>query len=480
MAPAPARKRIFSVTALDLARIQFGTTTIFHFFFVPVSIGLAFYVAVCQTLHYRTGKEVYARHVQFFGKLFLISFAVGVVTGIIQEFQFGMNWSEYSRFVGDIFGAPLAMEGLAAFFLESTFIGLWIFGKGRLSPRVHLMTIWLVSFGTGLSAWFIIAANSFMQHPVGYEMVDGKPKLNDIAAVLFSNTTLWAYAHVLFAALMTASLIALAVCAWQLRNGGDREMFSSAAKIALPMVCVGLLGSLVIGDGLMRDLVRNQPMKVAAAEALFDTEQPAAFSVFATGDFTANPGATNRNLKIPHVLSLLATHTWDGKVEGVNQINARYRAQYGPGEYAPVVAVIYWSFRVMVYSWGALLAFAAIGLLLWRKGKLETSRWWLKIAIFAGFAPFVINTAGWVMTEMGRQPWIVQGLLKTSDAVSPRVSTGQVLTSLIGFLVLFSVIGGIALWLFLREARHDVTPPPDDGSGSAPDAAPDETLSLAY
>ena len=286
------------MTALDLARIQFGATTIFHFFFVPVSIGLAFYIAICQTRYHRTGKEFYERQVTFFGKLFLISFAVGVVTGLIQEFQFGMNWSQYSRFVGDIFGAPLAMEGLAAFFLESTFIGLWIFGKGRISPRLHLATIWLVSFGSALSAWFIIAANSWMQHPVGYEMEDGKPTLTNIGSVLFSSTTIWALTHVLFAAMITGALVALAVCAWQLRNGGDKGMFGSGLKLALTLLCIGLVGAFIVGDGLMRELVERQPMKVAAAEALFDTEAPADFSVFATGDFSVNPGATNREIKI--------------------------------------------------------------------------------------------------------------------------------------------------------------------------------------
>ena len=356
------------MTALDLARMQFGITTIFHFFFVPVSIGLAFYVAVCQTRHYRTGKAIWARQVNFFGKLFLISFAVGVVTGIIQEFQFGMNWSDYSRFVGDIFGAPLAMEGLAAFFLESTFIGLWIFGKGRLSPRVHLVTIWLVSIGSALSAWFIIAANSWMQNPVGYK--PGKtPELTDIGAVLFSSTTLWAFSHVLSAALITGALVALAVCAWQLRNGGDGAQFGSGLRLSLTLLCVGLVAAFFFGDALMRDLVTRQPMKVAAAEALFETEGPAALSLFATGDFSANPGKTNREIKIPHLLSLLATLSWDGTVQGVNNVNAQYRKEFGPGEYAPVVAVIYWSFRVMVYTYGALVMFALIGLWLWRKAE---------------------------------------------------------------------------------------------------------------
>ena len=464
------------MTALDLARMQFGITTIFHFFFVPVSIGLAFYVAVCQTRHYRTGKAIWARQVNFFGKLFLISFAVGVVTGIIQEFQFGMNWSDYSRFVGDIFGAPLAMEGLAAFFLESTFIGLWIFGKGRLSPRVHLVTIWLVSIGSALSAWFIIAANSWMQNPVGYK--PGKtPELTDIGAVLFSSTTLWAFSHVLSAALITGALVALAVCAWQLRNGGDGAQFGSGLRLSLTLLCVGLVAAFFFGDALMRDLVTRQPMKVAAAEALFETEGPAALSLFATGDFSANPGKTNREIKIPHLLSLLATLSWDGTVQGVNNVNAQYRKEFGPGEYAPVVAVIYWSFRVMVYTYGALVMFALIGLWLWRKKKLETSRRWLKLGIWAGVTPFLINTAGWVMTEMGRQPWIVQGLLKTEDGVSPRVTSGQVALSLGGYLILFSLLGSIALFFFLREAKH-LEPSDDDGEAAA--TKEERELSLAY
>jgi cytochrome bd ubiquinol oxidase subunit I len=462
------------MTALDLARIQFGATTIFHFFFVPVTIGLAFYIAICQTLHHRTGKEIYNRQVTLFGKLFLVSFAVGVVTGIIQEFQFGMNWSQYSRYVGDIFGAPLAMEGLAAFFLESTFIGLWIFGRGRLSPRLHLATIWLVSFGTALSAWFIIAANSWMQNPVGYKMSGDKPELTNIASVLFSSTTIWAYTHVLFAALVTGSLVALAVCAWHLRRGSEAAVFAPALKLALTLLCVGLVGAFFVGDSLMRDLVERQPMKVAAAEALFETEQPAALSVFATGDFSVNPGKTNRDIKIPHLLSLLATHSWDGAVEGINPLNAQYQKQYGPGQYVPVVAVIYWSFRVMVYLFGALVLYALIGLWQWRKGRLETSRRWLWWGVVAGLTPFLINTAGWVMTEMGRQPWIVQGLLKTDDAVSPRVSTGQVALTLGGYVILFTVLGGVALWVFLREARH-VPQPPAEG-----EEAEESELVLAY
>ncbi|HVP03840.1 MAG TPA: cytochrome ubiquinol oxidase subunit I [Solirubrobacteraceae bacterium] len=463
------------MTALDLARLQFATTTIFHFLFVPLSIGLAFYVAVNQTLHYRTGKEVYARQVHFWGRLMLLSFAVGVVTGIIQEFQFGMNWSEYSRFVGDIFGAPLAMEALIAFFMESTFLGFWIFAKGRVSPKTHLVSIWLVSIGSALSAFFIIAANSWMQHPVGYKMVGGKPHLTSIWAVITNNTAIAAYIHVLAAAALTASLVTIGVAGYHLRREHQVDAFTTAIKVALPILCIGVVVSFLAGDQLARLLIKQQPMKMAAAEALFNTEKPASMSLLATGDFTANPGHTNRDLKIPHVLSLLATRSWDGQVLGVNQLQKQYEAKYGPGRYYPYVAVVYWSYRIMVYLFLAMAIFALVGFILWRRGKLAVSRRFQRIAIWMAVTPFLVNTAGWVMTEVGRQPWIVQGLMLTRNANSPLVTTAQVAGTLIGFTLIFTAIGGVALWLFLREARkgiHEEAPAP--GGPGAPD------LSLAY
>jgi cytochrome d ubiquinol oxidase subunit I len=456
------------MTAVDLARWQFAITTIFHFFFVPVSIGLALYVAICQTLYYRTGKKVYDRATVFWGRLLLISFAVGVVTGIIQEFQFGMNWSLYSRYVGDVFGAPLAMEGLAAFFLESTFLGLWIFGRGRLSPKVHLATIWCVAAGSMLSAYFIIAANAWMQHPVGYTIVDGKAHLVDIWKVLFSDLSVWAFLHAVFASILTGALVALAVAAWHLRRRNEVELFTRAAKLSLVLATVAAVGALYTGDEMGRILIREQPMKMAAAEALFQTEGPAAFSLLATGAWTHDPQHTNRDLKIPHLLSLLATRSWNGSVPGVNPLNAQYRQRYGPGEYAPFIAVVYWSFRSMIYLWGLVFGLAAVGFLLWRRGTLAESHRWLWAAVAAGVLPFVMNTGGWLMTESGRQPWIVQGLLKTSNANSPNVSSAQVWTTLVGFVAIFSLLGGVALWLFLREASHV---PEEAAIADVPDAA---------
>jgi cytochrome d ubiquinol oxidase subunit I len=461
------------MTALDLARWQFAITTIFHFFFVPVSIGLALYVAICQTIYYRTGKKQYDRATIFWGRLLLISFAVGVVTGIIQEFQFGMNWSLYSSYVGDVFGAPLAMEGLAAFFLESTFLGLWIFGRGRLSPKVHLAAIWCVAGGSMLSAYFIIAANAWMQHPVGDEIVNGKAHLVDIWKVLFSDLAVWAFLHAVFASILTGALVALAVSAWHLRRRDEVELFTGTTKLALVLAMLAAIGALYTGDEVGRILIREQPMKMAAAEALFQTESPAAFSVLATGAFTHNPEHTNRDLKIPHLLSLLATRSWDGAVPGVNPLNAQYRQRYGPGDYAPFIAVVYWSFRSMIYLWGLVFGLAGIGFWLWRRGTLATSRRWLWACVAAGVLPFVMNTGGWVMTESGRQPWIVQGLLKTSQSNSPNVSAAQVWTTLVGFVAIFSLLGGVALWLFLREARHV---PDEHEVAQAPDAA----ATLAY
>ena len=463
------------MSALELARTQFGTTTLFHFIFVPLSIGTAFFVAVCQTMHYRTGKEIYGRQVTFWGKIMLVSFAVGVVTGIIQEFQFGMNWSTYSRFVGDVFGAPLAMEGLAAFFVESTFVGLWIFGKGRLSPRVHLATIWAVALATMLSAYFIIAANSWMQHPVGSRVdAAGQARLTSIWDVLFQSTAVWSFIHVIAAAWITGTVVVIAVAASHLLRGHEIGVFTAAVRIALPILVVGVLLAFVAGDRLGGILIEQQPMKMAAAEALLDTEQPAAFSLFATGPLTCTPETKNRELKIPHVLSLLATHSWSGGVTGVHQAQQAAIARYGPGNYTPCVPVIYWSFRVMVYGFGALLGLAALlGWLLVRRRLADSPRL-LKVVAWVWPLPFLINSGGWVMTEMGRQPWIVQGLLKTNGAQSPSVSTLEVWISLLGYTAVYAVLGGIAFWVIRRETREGLE---HEGAPAEPG---DADLSLAY
>ncbi len=461
------------VTALELARWQFGITTLYHFIFVPVTIGLAICVAVMQTRWHRTGDERWLRSTRFWGKLMLISFALGVATGIVQEFQFGMNWSNYSRFVGDIFGAPLAMEGLAAFFVESTFLGLWIFGWGRLSKRAHLACAWLVAGSTALSAYFILAANSWMQHPVGYEMSEGKAKLTNIASVLFNNTAIYAFLHTILAALLTAGMILIAVSAWHLRRGNETEVFGGAMRLGLPMVVVAAIVTVFVGhfNGIL--MTHQQPMKMAAADAVFETKDGAGLSLFATGDFEQNPEGLSRNIEIPNLLSWISTGYPNGKIEGINNIDAEYRRRYGPGEYAPIVAVTYWTWRAMIGCAMAMFLFAAFGWWLARKGKLASSKRFLKWAVPAAALPFIASATGWVFTEMGRQPWVVFGLLKTDVANSPSVSSAEVWITLIGFTAIYGVLAAIAGWVFVRTVRKG---PVEAGKAEEPG----QELALAY
>ncbi len=462
------------MTSLELARWQFGITTIYHFLFVPLTIGLAIAVAYFQTRWYKTGDERWLRATRFWGKLMLVSFAMGVVTGIVQEFQFGMNWSDYSRFVGDIFGAPLAMEGLAAFFVESTFLGLWIFGWGRLPKKVHLATIWLVAGSTALSAYFILAANSWMQHPVGYEMVDGKAELTSIWAVLTNNTALYAFAHTIFAALITSGMVIIAVSAWHLRKGNEPEVHKRTIAYALPVVTIASILTMAVGhfNGML--MSDQQPMKMAAADAVFETGDSVGMSLFATGDLEGNPEGLNRNIEVPGMLSLLATGSFNGEVEGINSLNERYQEEFGPGEYAPIVAVAYWSWRVMIGAGTLMLLIAALGWYLHRKGKLESSKRFLQVAVLAAALPFIANTFGWIFTEMGRQPWVVFGMLKTSDANSPAVSSAEVWITLVGFTLLYGVLAVFAGRIFLKIARKGTPDAPEPDDGGKPD------LVLAY
>jgi len=445
------------MTSIDLARVQFAFTSINHFFFVPITIGLAFLTALLQTAWYRSGRADYLRLTRFFGALLVINVAIGVVTGIVQEFEFGMNWGAYSRLVGNVFGAPLAMEGLAAFFLESVFLGLWLFGWDKLPRRVHLLTIWAVSFGSALSAAFIMAANSWMQHPVGYVMVNGKPQLNDIWALLTNPVFVWGYAKVLFVSLVTGAMIMLAVSAWHLRHRGEPEVFTRSARIALIVLVPAMLFTLLVGDELGVIEGKYQPMKIAAAEAQWTTCQPCSFSLFQIGGGN-NDQTPTQIIEIPHLLSLLATNHWNGQVVGMNELQAQYSKQYGPGNYVPNVFIQYWSMRVMAYLGALVLLISLWGLWLIRRKKLETSRIFLWVAIWSTVLPFAMNTAGWLLTESGRQPWIVQGIMLTKNGISPTVSVTWLWISLIAFILLYGTLGTVNLILMLRYSRRSLEP----------------------
>ena len=444
---------------VDLARIQFAFTSINHFFFVPVTMGLAFLTALLQTAWYRSRREEYLRLTRFFGTLLVINVAIGVVTGIVQEFEFGMNWGQYSRLVGNIFGAPLAMEGLAAFFLESTFLGLWVFGWNRLSRCVHLATIWLVALGSMLSALFILAANSWMQHPVGYTMVNGKPVLNNLWAVFTNPVFLWGYAKVVFVALTTGAMIMLAVSAWQLRHRGDRDVFIRSARMSLVVLLPAILFTMLVGDELGVIEGKYQPMKIAAAEAQWTTCQPCSFSLFQIGGGNQDQTPT-QILEIPHLLSLLATNHWNGQVVGLNPLQAQYTKQYGPGNYVPNVFIQYWSMRTMAYLGVLVLLISLWGLWLNHRKSLATSRVFLKVAVWSAVLPFLMNTAGWLLTESGRQPWIVQGIMLTKNGISPTVSVTWLWISLVFFILLYGTLGTVDFLLMLRYSRKQLPSPP--------------------
>ena len=452
--------------ALELSRWQFATTTLYHFIFVPLTLGLAPLLAVMQTRWYRTRDERWLRLTHFFGTLFLINFAIGAATGLVQEFQFGMNWSAFSSYVGDVFGSPLALEGLGAFMLESTFIGLWVFGRDRLAPRVHLATIYLVWIGTWLSAYFIIAANSWMQHPVGYHIdkQNGRAEADDIVHILFQEFAVVAWGHAILAGMMTGSFLVLGVAAWHLRRSRNTELFGMAARLAIVVALPASIANLVWGSEFGVFVTNNQPMKIASTEALWTTEQPASFSLFQIGGWSSEDPTPTYSIEIPGLLSFLATNSFHGKVVGIDELQKQDEQQYGPGNYVPNVKLVYWCMRVMAYL-ATLLAMVALwGAWLLHRKRLESAKWFQRAALLCIAFPFLCNFAGWILTEAGRQPWVVYGLLKTSDAVSPTSSTLMVGGSLAVFMALYAGLGVADFVLMRRYARLD-PPEIDDDSG---------------
>ncbi len=455
---------------LELSRWQFALTTLYHFVFVPLTLGLVPLVAVMQTAWYRTGDDAWLRLTRFFGTLFVINFAIGAATGLVQEFQFGMNWSAFSKFVGDVFGAPLAMEGLGAFMLESTFIGLWIFGWGRLSPKLHLLTIWLVVAGTWLSSTFILVANSWMQHPVGYEVNSstGRAQLTSIGDLFGNSWAWWAVGHTLLAALMTGSFFVLGVAAWQLRRGRRVEVFKRAARLALIVALPITTLNLVVGSEFGVLIEDHQPMKIASAEALWNTESSVGFSLFQIGGFTADDPKPSFDVEIPYLLSFLATNSFTGTVQGLNDVQAQERSKFGSGNYIPDVRMTYWAIRIMAYVGSLAFLVALVGWWLQRKGRLASSRRFLRFAVWAIALPFISNFAGWIFTEAGRQPWVAQGLLKTKDAVSPSITTADAVFSLAVFMLLYTGLGVVDYLLMRRYARRDLPEVEPEPAAEAP------------
>ncbi|HWJ77078.1 MAG TPA: cytochrome ubiquinol oxidase subunit I [Niallia sp.] len=437
-----------------LSRLQFAATTIFHFFFVPISIGLVFIIAIMESFYVKTGNEEYKKMAKFWGKLFLINFVIGIVTGILQEFQFGMNWSNYSRFVGDVFGAPLAVEALLAFFMESTFIGLWIFGWDRLSKKVHLLCIWLTALGTTISAFWILAANSFMQHPVGFELNNGRAEMNDFFALITNGQVLVEFPHTVFAAFATGAFLVTGISAYKILRKQEIDFFKKSFQIGITVALISTFLVLVAGHAQAQYLVETQPMKMAASEGLWETsEDPAPWTVVANIDVEKKENSAE--VKIPYLLSILSYNTLDGSVKGMNELQAEYVQQYGEGDYIPPVKTTFWSFRIMVAAGVAMILLAIYGVYLGWKKKLvsKPNKWFYRMMVAGISLPIIANTSGWIMTEIGRQPWTVFGLMTTEDSISPSVSAGQVLFSIISFCTIYTILGVIMVYLFVKVIK---------------------------
>ena len=455
---------------VELSRFQFASTSIFHFFFVSLTVGLAMLIAVMETFAFvsKKRKALYNDMTNFFGHLFLINFAVGVVTGIVQEFQFGMNWSDYSRFVGNIFGVPLALEVLMAFFLESTFIGLWWFGKDRLPAWARLASIWLVAIGTQVSAFWIVLANAWMHHPVGYEVVDDQAVLTSFTEVVF-NYKAWLYfAHVQGSAWTVAAFFVLAICAFHLLRQQNVDLFSRALRIALVFAAIGTVFSAVSGHTAAQVAREDQPMKFAAMEAQWETsESPAPWSLFAIID--EENRENDFNLEIPLLGSILADNSLTARYEGMIELEEAYDILYGPDDYIPPVWPVYWSFRLMVAIGSLLLGLAFLGLYLWRRKRdeLDRTRWYLRALVLVVPLPWIANFLGWIVTEQGRQPFMVYGLLTVEEGVSANTAT-EVLVGLVGLWIVYLGLIGLDIFLLTVTARAGISHKPEAQLLSAP------------
>jgi cytochrome bd ubiquinol oxidase subunit I len=435
-----------------LARWQFAITSVYHYLFVPLTLGLSVLVAVMEVMYARTGNEIYKQMTKFWGKLFLINFAMGVVTGIVQEFHFGMNWSEYSRFVGDIFGAPLAMEALSAFYLESVLIGIWLFGWDKISKRAHAVVMVLIAFATNLSAFWILAANSFMQNPVGYVIHNGRAEMTDILAVLTNPYILHQYPHTVIAGYVTAAFFVMGISAYHLLRNSQVDFFRRSFTIGVVAGVISILLTTGIGHLQGQYLVKVQPMKMAAAEAHWETADPAPFNVVAHIDQQQQKNSVE--LQVPAMLSFFSYNTFTGEIKGIKELQNAYVQQYGPGNYIPPVAVTFWSFRIMLAAGGAMVMMSIVSLYLLKTGQLESKPWMLKLLLWSIPLPYIANSSGWIMAEVGRQPWIVHGLQRVEAGVSPAVSAGSIWLTLIGFALVYGILAVVDVYLLVKYSKQ--------------------------
>lgn len=426
---------------LMLSRLQFAVATYFHFLFVPLTLGLSLLIAIMQTLYVRRGDEDYKRMAKFWGKLFLINFAVGIVTGITLEFQFGTNWSRYSEFVGDIFGSLLAIEATLAFFLESTFIAVWVFGWEKLNKKLHAASIWIVAISSNISAFWILTANGWMQHPVGYVMRNGRAELASFADVVFNGYGILKFLHQLPSAYTLAGFFVMGISAWHLLKKNEITFFKKSFKVAATFTMICALLTVITGHLSGEEVARVQPAKLAAMESLWETSHPAGLGMAILPD-PANERNRIELLEIPHLLSVLAYHSLDAEVKGLKAF---------PKDERPPVLPVFFSFRIMV---GLGFLFLLLAFFAWRwQDSIESRDRFLRFLIWVIPLPYLAQLLGWTVAEVGRQPWIVYGIMKTSDAVSTAINTTQVATSVIAFTLIYSLLGAVDFYLLAKFAR---------------------------
>jgi cytochrome d ubiquinol oxidase subunit I len=429
--------------ALMLSRIQFAITAGFHFIFVPLTLGLSILVAYMESKYVRTNDATYLKMTKFWGKLFLINFALGVVTGITMEFQFGMNWAEYSKYVGDIFGSPLAIEATVAFFLESTFIGLWIFGWNKISKKLHAFAIWVVAIATNLSALWILLANGWMQQPVGYVLRNGRAEMVDFMGVA-ANPYGWVkFFHTVLSGYVLAAFFVMGVSAYHLLKKNKPDFFKRSFKSAATFGLVASILVCVAGSFSAERVSAIQPTKLAAMESIWETEQAAPYYLIVIPD-AKNETNTVRTLGVPKLLSLLAYHDSNAEIKGLKDF---------PKEERPPVGPTFWSYRAMVFLGLVFILLTLLAFIYSRKDKLKSRTTFLTIMLCAIPLPYIAGQVGWLVTEIGRQPWIVYGLLKTSDAVTQTISVSHVVFSLIGFTLLYGLLAVVDIYLLVKFSR---------------------------
>ena len=428
---------------LFISRLQFAVTTMFHFIFVPLTLGLSVLTAWFETKYVRTGDPEYLRMTKFWGKLFLINFALGVVTGITQEFQFGMNWAEYSRYVGDIFGAPLAIEATAAFFMESVFIGLWIFGWDKLSKRAHATAIWLVAFGTNLSALWILIANGWMQKPVGFILRNGRAEMNDFLAVVTNPYAWFKFLHTVTSGYVVAGFFVMGIAAWHILRKNEVRFFTSSFKTAAMFSLVSGIAVAATGDFHAVEIAKVQPTKFAAMESVWETQKNAPMHLLLVPD-EANERNAVATASVPGMLSFLAFHDTNAEIKGLKDF---------PKEERPPVLPVFLSFRLMAGLGTLIIGLSFLAVIMPRWKHFADFKIFLVIMIAALPLPYIATQLGWLVAELGRQPWAVYGVLKTADGVSRSVSLVQVFGSLLGFTALYGLLGAIDIYLLAKYAK---------------------------